>query len=360
MKNFYYKFITDFYILSEFLKSFLFSLIIFIFINISSFVLFNVINLIVDYGINLKQASILFILSIPEMLFYSIPMSSLLASLFSVSNLNKNNELIIMLLSGKNKFYIFKSLIFFSFLLFTITFIFNNFIVSKSSYNFNNNIKLIQNNYNYSFYKENFLYKEIKNGVLNKSIYVGKIENNNISNVFIEYIKNNKVIKIISSKKAILYNDFMILKYGEIIIFQDNSISKIKFQSYKFNLNKALKNIIFEKREAKEMTYTELKDFINNLKKTGNNYYNYEVQLYQKISLPFSIIIFTLIGISIGSINNKSKSFNFSFSIIFIFLYYVLMFISSLLGNLGYINTLIAAWLPNLIVFFLNLLLFLL
>jgi len=212
MKSFYEKFIIDFYILREFLKSFVFSLIIFIFINISSFVLFNVINLIVDYGISLNIALNLFILSIPEMIFYSIPMSSLLASLFSISNLNKNNEITIMLLSGRNKFYIFRTLIIFSFLLFLITFFFNNFIVSKSSYQFNNNIKLIQNNYNYSFYKENFLYKEIKNGVLKKSIYIGKIENNNISNIFIEEIEYNKIVKLTNSKEAILMDNFIILK----------------------------------------------------------------------------------------------------------------------------------------------------
>lgn len=360
MKNIYNKFINDFYVLSEFIKSFIFSLIIFILINISSFVLFNVINLVVDYGISLKLALNLFILSIPEMLFYSIPMSALLGSLFSVGNLNRNNEITIMLLSGRNKLYIFRVLIIFSFLLFIFTFIFSNFIVSKSSYNFNKNINSIQNNSNYSFYKENFLYKEIKDGVLKKSIYIGKIENNKIKHIFIEEIEGNNISKIINSETAILNNNFLILQNGEIIKFDKNNINRIKFSSYKFNLNKVIKKTIFEKRESKEMSYFELKEFIDNLKKTGNNYINYEIQLYQKISIPFSIIIFVLLGISIGSINNKSKSFNFAFSIVFIFIYYILMFVFSILGNFEYLNTLVSAWLPNIIVFCISLLLILL
>jgi len=355
-----YLFIIDFYVISEFLKSFVFSLIIFLVINISSFVLFNVINLMVNYGLNLSLALSLFLLSVPEMLFYSIPMSTLLGSLFSISNLNKNNEIIIMLLSGRNKLYIFKSLIFFSFILFILTFIFNNSIVTKTSYNFNKEINFIQNNYKYSFYKENFFYKELREGLLKKSIYIGKIENNILRNIFIEEIENNKVTNIISSEKGILNNNFLILKNGEIIKLNEKSINRIRFYSYKFILNKFIRNIIFEKREPKEMNYSELKNFLNNLKKTGNNYINYEIQLYQKVSIPFSTVIFMLLGLSIGSINNKSKAFNFSFSIIFIFIYYILMFISSILGNFGYINSFISAWLPNLITFFITLLIIIL
>src|SRR5690606_37384772 len=128
------------YIFLEFLGPFLFSIGIFISITITGFVLFNLIDLMVKYGIPLKLFIELFFLSIPEMVFYSIPMSVLLATLLCVSRLYKDNELLAMQLAGKTLLSIFFPLFIFVFIISSFSILFNEIIVSKSNHELSKSI----------------------------------------------------------------------------------------------------------------------------------------------------------------------------------------------------------------------------
>lgn len=93
----------DRYIFLEFLFPFLFACrLSFLSITIFGFVLFNLIDMMVKYGLGFDIVFKLFIYSIPEMLFYSIPMSVLLASILSSGRLYRDNEIIIFQNCGVN------------------------------------------------------------------------------------------------------------------------------------------------------------------------------------------------------------------------------------------------------------------
>ena len=73
-----------------------------------------------------------------------------------------------------------------------------------------------------------------------------------------------------------------------------------------------------------------------------------KVRIYEKITLPISCIVFSLIGSTLGIKQNirSSKSQGFGLSVLLIFSYYILSFFSSSLGVKGILNPFAAAWAP--------------
>jgi lipopolysaccharide export system permease protein len=80
--------------------------------------------------------------------------------------------------------------------------------------------------------------------------------------------------------------------------------------------------------------------------KTGT----YEVELHQRVAIPMASLVFALIGTPLGlSPHRSSSSTGLGFSIVIIFIYYIIMAVSTALGQGGAIPAVLAAWLPNII-----------
>ncbi len=75
-----------------------------------------------------------------------------------------------------------------------------------------------------------------------------------------------------------------------------------------------------------------------------------KVELYLKTSFPVCIVIFAVLGASMGLSSSRSGAFiGFGVSLVVTFLYYLAMSISASLGKTGVLDPLLAAWLHNLV-----------
>lgn len=344
--------IIDRYIFFEFLAPFIFSLGLFLAITVFGFVVFNLIDLMIKYGLGLSLVLKLFFYSIPEMLYYSIPMSVLLASVLSAGRLYRDNEIIILQNCGVNNKRLFFPVFLFVVFLTTLSLFFNYFIVSKSNYELSKANFLAQTKRNMPIYKQNIFYKEFENYNLKRSFYAREFINSTMFNPTVEEFENNNLTKIIHAQKAQLKNNNWEFYEGFVYNLEKGEIKNyLKFSNYSFPFMQSLESLANEIRSPKEMNYKELKEYIINLKKSGEKTANLEVQLYQKVSIPFVSIIFFIVGIPLG-LSNKSKnsSFAYTFSLFFIFSYYIVLFSFTALGSIELVNPLLAAWLPNILV----------
>lgn len=350
--------IIDRYIFLEFLFPFIFSLGLFLSITLFGFVVFNLIDMMIKYGINIGLVLKLFLYNIPEMLFYSIPMSVLLASILSSGRLYKDNEIIIFQNSGTSNKRIFMIPFIFVIFLTLLTILFNYYIVSKSNFELSKANFYAYTKRNMPVNKENIFYKEFNNNVLKRSFYAKQFVSGTMYNPIVEEFENNIISKIIHSEKAILEGNIWQFKNGSVYIFENGEIkTSLKFSDYSFPFMQGLDKLANEIRTPREMNYTELKNNIMYLKKSGEKTANMEVQLYQKISVPFVSVVFFLVGSYLGlSKKSKNSSFAYTFSLFFIFFYYICLFFFTALGSIELINTFIAAWFPN--IFVLTILLF--
>lgn len=346
-------FIADIYIFKEFFLPFLFSLGLFLCITVSGFVLFGLIDLMVKYGMTFDLFFKLFLFSFPEMLFYSTPMSILLGTLLSSGRLMKDNEFVIFQVGGRNVLKMFSSVIIFSLVTTLIMIFFNFYVVSKSNHAFSSGIIYAQIKKDIPFSKKNIFYKDFEGAILKRTFYAKEFNSGILYKPIIEEFSSNELIRIISADKAKFEKNQIKLENGYIYNLEKSKfLLSASFDCYSFDFFKNLESFSKENREPKEMNYFELRDYINVLKKSGQSTSNLEVQMYQKISIPFTCFLFCLTGIGLG-LSNKSKnaSFGFAFSLFFIFGYYILMFLFTAMGSTGKINSILASWIPNIIVF---------
>lgn len=76
----------------------------------------------------------------------------------------------------------------------------------------------------------------------------------------------------------------------------------------------------------------------------------FEVMFHQKLSLPWTSLIFGAFAVPLGvRPQRSSRSIGLGLSLLFILIYYVLMTVGSVLGEAGQMSPQLAAWLPNLI-----------
>ena len=104
------------------------------------------------------------------------------------------------------------------------------------------------------------------------------------------------------------------------------------------------------KNFAKEKNFKQLLNYIKKSDLPEKEKIQYKVELYDKIALPVTTIVFVLLGVPLA-ITPPRVRYNrgFLFSILIIFFYYLIRALSLSMGEQGTINPFIAAWMPNIV-----------
>ncbi len=107
-----------------------------------------------------------------------------------------------------------------------------------------------------------------------------------------------------------------------------------------------------EKKQHKpdEMDYPELREFIENQRRAGQDVARWMVEYHAKVAFPFASVVVTLFGVTFGSIRRRSGvAVEFGICVAMTFLYMGFMKTSQVFGYNGDLHPLLTAWLANLI-----------
>jgi lipopolysaccharide export system permease protein len=121
-----------------------------------------------------------------------------------------------------------------------------------------------------------------------------------------------------------------------------------------FLLKRTPDNISFLQRSPDTLTFAQLNKQIGDLKKNGmgetDDVRNAEVGMWSKIALPFSCIVFAMIGAPLGLNRQRTSKYSgWILSIMIIFAYYVLYMAMSSVARSGGMSPWLAAFLPNIV-----------
>jgi len=108
----------------------------------------------------------------------------------------------------------------------------------------------------------------------------------------------------------------------------------------------------FEKpqKTPEEMNFRELREYVERLRRRGSDFVRYLVELHFKVSFPFANFIIVLFGAALAT-NLRKTGFAVSFAIsLFIcFIYWGTIQTSRSMGQNGILPPVAAGWLPNII-----------
>ncbi len=345
--------ILDKYILKELLGPFFFGIAAFSSVFIGTSTLFRIAQYVTKYGASIPTVIKLFLYSLPGIVVLTFPMSMLLAALLSFGRLSGSSEITAMRSGGLSFYRLTVPVMITAFVVSMAAIVLNEEVVpaANAGYSYIVRYEIEKNSRPKS--QEHIIVKDInKDGQIERLTYAQNFmaDTNTMNKVSIQEFEDGKLARVENAESAVWQADRWIMYNGTITdINEEGAINHVlKFAQQIMPVKKNPDNISREQKKPDEMSMKELKETIAVLKREYAKTSNYEVELYQRVSIPLASFVFALIGTPLGlSPNRSSSSIGLGLSIIIIFMYYTVLTVSGALGQGGAIPPLVAAWIPN-------------
>ncbi len=344
--------IADRYVLKQYGQAFLFAISCFaLIVLISQF--FDKIDTFLNYKTPPNKIIIYLLYRLPFWLVQVMPVATLLATLFSLSNMLRYNELTAMKASGLSIYRILLPLFLFTAILSGLTFFFNEILASPLEYK----AKLYEK---HKIRHEEGLDYLQRNNVIhlgqNNRIYFIKSfdgQHSIMKDLQIdEFNSTHNLVKQIVAKSGQWQDTQWVFNNGIIREFDQqgkNIIKEEKFERINPILPEDPGDFLREAKKSTEMDYRELKDYIIRLRKNGIPANKEQVELALKFSYPFANLVTLLIGIPFALwTKQSSKVMNFGTGMAIAFVFWGTLEIGHALGENKILTPILAAWLSNL------------
>ena len=300
-----------------------------------------------------------FLLRIPYIAILASPVALLLAALFLFHYLNKNNETIAIRTAGMSIIRMSMPIFLFALLISVLMILFGDKILAASEQKreYIKDVRIYEKEERKFKMRSNLQYKYEDNYLF----YIGFFDGyrNKIKHIDITQFKDNKVVKKITARegiwekgdsvksKLVFYN----LELRTFSNGRQTSYKKYDKKSFSYINIQPIDLVKSSKDPQEEMDYFELKNYIERLKKIGENYQEELVELNVKISFPLMNLIVLLFAIPISNLTKRSsaRGLEFVLAIGISFLYISVLRLGQSLGYNGILSPFFAAWFANII-----------
>lgn len=345
--------ILDRYLIREYVKTFLI-------LMLSLSVVFIVIDIIdnfsrlVRYGASLQQAVLYFFLRLPYLIILTSPVTMLLTGLFLMNSLAKYNESAAIRAAGISIKRAMLPLFGLGLIMSVLIALFGEYVLpyseAKRAYVYQVQIRdeqpedqMLKARIHYQGADGRFYYFGFFDGYKNTLRIVDILKLNP---------QNGTISERITASGADWVNNQWILKDCEIRRF--NRHRPVSWQHFSSTAIKEMgvqpQDFIRITKKTLSMNFFELRDYIDRLKKVGDDYHKELVDLHVKLSFPLTnlIVIFFFIPIATSNVRSKGRGWIFMLGLLVCFIYLTVMRISQSLGYNEVLPPVVAAWAPNL------------
>jgi len=348
--------IIDRYVTKGFLSSFIWCLFVFVIMAVIIDI-FSFIDDIVKYKIPLTSVINFYFYYTPTIFIQIVPMAALLSTIYMLSNLNKNNEIIAMKSSGVSLWRILTPLLVLGFLISAFTFIINDRVIPLTS----RVSQMIRREELEKYKSGDKQLKMIENvavyGTGNRIVFARTYDTvkKKLSDIIIHEhdVGENLVFKITANNAVWTGKDW---KFMKVIMYKVDNSGKM-FGAPTFYSEKIIplkeKPMDFANKELKAdfMSYRELRNYIENFSGSGMKITrNLLVDLNYKLAFPFISIIIIMVAAPFALLTMRGGvMIGIGTSIVIGLLYYAVIAISLALGKAGVLPPIVAAWSGNII-----------
>lgn len=346
----------DKYILGELLKMFFISIFAMTMVLYLDKFLFMA-EMIVNRGVSFMELIMMMVYISPAFLAVTIPMAVLLASVVTFNQFSANNEWVAMKSCNMSFLELMKPVLFFSF----IAYFMANVVMFWALPWGNQSYKvlvydIIKNRANVDI-KPNVFNRDFKNLIL---LVKERQQDSSLKGVFIADTSRGGTPQIITSEEGVIFSNRETLKIqlkldnGTIhqLSNERGDYQTLNFDRYDINLSLPDTERLEKKALIgnREMSLSQIREKIVEMKKKGWSTSGPEVELSKKFSIPFTCLLFAILGAPLGIKSSRSgKSGSFGITLGVIMVYYVGLILTQNLGRIGKIHSYTSVWIPNII-----------
>ncbi len=299
---------------------------------------------------------------IPMIAYQVLPLGILLCTFITLGIFVKNNEITAIKAHGISLFSVLKTFVFISSLFCVFSLYLQEFVLPQTNWQVKKikNIHIKKKKEPTFFKKEDFWFRS-KNSI-GKIGYFDRGKNSLYNITLFYFDPDFGIEKKIEAENAVWTKDRWIFNNGLKISFKKNGELEIKkFKSRQMALDKIPEDFISVQKESEEMSFTEIRAYINKTKQEGYPTAAFEADMHSKISYPFICIIMAVLGIPFSLMIGRSggMALGIAISLFLGFIYWTFFALCLSLGKGGELTPFVSAWSANLAFGFLGLYLFL-
>lgn len=365
--------VMDRYLFTELTMPFLFGVGVFTSFSLSIGTLFDLVRKVTDSELPLAIAVKVFILQVPHFIALALPMSVLLASLMTYSRLSSDSELIALRSCGVSIYRLIVPTLIFSLGVTGLSFALNELVVPEANYEATTTLERVLKGERPDFRSENILFKEYREieqpdggeqEMLSRLFYAKRFDGDRMQGMTVLDFSQQGLNQVLAAESA-RWNprdntwDF---RNGTIyLVNPDGSYRNIvRFQHQQVRLPRAPLDLAQRTRDYGEMNIAQAQEYLEILSQGSDEdkIRKLKIRIQQKYAIPFICVVMGIVGTALGTRPQRTgRATSFGISILVIFAYYLLAFVLDSLGQLAVLTPFLAAWLPNLIVLGMGLLL---
>lgn len=345
--------ILDRYVTKQFLLSVLFGILTFslIFIVVD---LFENLDDFLDQRVPKNIIIAYYFYFLPEIIRLILPISILLACLFTVGKLNNFNELVAIRAAGISLYRFMIPFLIIGLIISIFAVYFSGWMVPNS----NRNKLFIEQNFlkkNLTRIGANIFFQDSENRFINIGFFDPQSQIISRAGVVIVSEENpTRVEKRIDCEKLIWKgnNNTWLAKNVIIHNFVSDKLSSVqRLDSLEISdLNFKPEDILIKQKRVEEMNLSELRSVIESQRRSGNDTTKLEIDYHSIIAFAFANFIVILFGLPFSSDRRSGTvAFQFGVNLLFTFLYLAFMKISQSFGKNGLMNPILTAWVANII-----------
>ncbi len=314
-------------------------------------------EMIVNRGVTFLEMCRIMLYSAPAFLALTVPMSVLVASLVAFNQFSAHNEWIAMKACNLSFLRTMRPVLLFSAIAYLIASTIMFYALPWGDLSYRKLIYDVIKNRAYVDIKSNVFNHDFKNLVI---LVKERKSQSKLINVFIADASQSDSPKIITANEGnILPNPKSLkiqleLKNGTI---HEPSPERQSYQTINFEVYSLALNLPNTKRLEEEAlvdnrgaSLGQLREQIFELTMKGLPTRGLKVELSKKFSVPFTCLLFGLLGASLGVHSSRAgKSGSFAMCVFVIILYYVGLILTQNMGIIGVLEPYSSVWIPNII-----------
>ena len=345
----------DRYVLRQFIQTALFALAAFMVIFVVVDMMENLDDFL-DHNASFAIIATYYMYFLPEIIKLMIPVAMLLSALFTTGRLSTFNELSALKSSGTSLYRFMAPLVLFALLVSSVSIYFNGWVVPfANKKKFEMGRVYFQKNVEYVT-KNNIFIQDSPTRIL--SIGLFDDTRSLAQQVSIQdFDRQNPTVVTARFDAAEMTWDAKqkswTLVNGTARTFDHNKERIQKFSTWFVGtLNFSPEDIHKKQEKPDEMDYNDLKKFIDDQQRAGQDVSRWLVDFYAKISFPFASVIVVMFGIPFSSVKRRGGlGVEFGIALGVCFLYMIFLKVSQAFGYNGDLDPLLTAWLANIIFF---------
>ena len=343
--------ILDRYISGQFLKGVVLSLFTFVFIYlIVDF--FEHLSKFIDRKVSAGVVSLFYIYEIPTIVVLLIPVALLLSCFLSLGTMARRYELVAAKTAGVSIYRLFLPI-----LCLALGVSIGVLVLSESLLPLANRTrkKLEWSKIdrrppiNYQ-YQRNFYFIGEKGRIYYARIFDGRAGTLDDIHIY-EFDREGELVQRTDARKGAWKDSVWVFSHGVVRRFSPTGEKATAFKELPLpELEETPEDFAKEVRKPEEMNFFELRRYVQKLQRSGREFARELVDLYLKISFPFTNLVIVLIGAPLAAnIRRSGVIVGFGSSLLVSFVYWGALQVSKALGLKGSLPPGLTAWLPNLI-----------